>query len=448
MRTELPDDFIDLMELYLEGKLDEPGHQRLETLLRENPEALREIARHLEISSALDRIAAVDDDFVTTTSTHVVRIAEEGEFDFVRRVTRRIQRHRIAKVLAIAAAITLAAVPFFLRKPPLGVATLVRIHSDQSGFSSQPVSAGSTFEEPSGLIRLDFHNGAIMAIQGPAKFKVVSAMELNLISGRLNGWCPESAHGFKVRTSSAALTDLGTSFGINTNAAGKSEFLVLTGRVEVEKGTQKIQLAQGNAIASSKEASLKTMPFDASGFRSTWPFANGIISTKGALIPADPNVPEELVKLEDDQHVLVIPEKRGIPFDQPIQAEITGPGSLAGDFDGSTRTIAPVPGKRLSSFMVRFDPVGELTEPHFIHLSGEVTFDRPVLALACQNSALIAGDAVFATAAWPQHLRGIELSQFFNPPDKVTLSADRRTVKVEFSAGQASDDVRVILEDN
>jgi hypothetical protein len=48
---------------------------------------------------------------------------------------------------------------------------------------------------------------------------------------------------------------------------------------------------------------------------------------------------------------------------------------------------------------------------------------------------------------WESKFRGIELKQINNPPDSVTLSADRRTVKVVFFAGASSDEIRVFLED-
>ena len=72
---------------------------------------------------------------------------------------------------------------------------------------------------------------------------------------------------------------------------------------------------------------------------------------------------------------------------------------------------------------------------------------RKVLAIACKEESLAHGDHVFATADWKSLYRGIELNQRLNPPDTVTLSEDRRTVKVVFYAGASTDDIRVILEE-
>ncbi len=449
MPNELPAEFIDLMELLLEGNLDEAGEERLAEMVRTNPELLKAAAGQLDISSALNQVGRADDDFAQRTASHVMKIAAEGKFEFSGRVLRRVKRRRLVKIVAAAAVISLAALPFFLNSPASApeVATLVRMSAENQVISSMPVLAGSRFEETSGLIRFDFKNGAVVAIQAPARLTVISAMEIALESGRLNGWCPVSAHGFKVRTASAALTDLGTSFGVSATADGKSGFMVLDGQVEVEQGSEKMTLGQGDAVEASKGNDLKSVTFDPSGFKRTWPLANGILSTRGAVIPANPDIPERLIQMESDDKVLVIPERREVPFNRPILAEILHSGTIPGDFDGTIHTLQPVAGKRVSSFVIRYNPVGVFSEERFLRFEGEVTFDRPVLAIACQNAALADGDAVFSTAEWTDPLRGIELIQRLNPPDSVTLSADRRTVKVVFYAGVSTDDIRVILED-
>ena len=151
--------------------------------------------------------------------------------------------------------------------------------------------------------------------------------------------------------------------------------------------------------------------------------------------------------MEDNENVLVIPEKRNLPFDRPIHAEILEPGTLPGSITGDIREVPAVSGKRLSSFLVRYNPVGKTREDDFVKFEVEVTFDRPVHAIACQRQALAQTDRDFATGTWNSEFRGIELWQIANPPDSVTLSADRRTVKVVFYAGISTDEIRVIVED-
>lgn len=449
MPEKLPSETIDLIERLLEDTLDDAGHRKLLELIEENPALLERINGQFKMSTALELTARQDDDFSRRTAEHVMKIAEEGEFEFARRVERRISRGRFLKGLAAAAVLALGALFLLSNQAPKGerVALLLRMNHDNEVISSKPIHTGTVIEEAGGLVRLDFKNGAVIAVEGPMRLEVLSGTEIQLDSGRLNGWCPDTAHGFKVHTKSAALTDLGTSFGITTTRDGKSEFMVLDGLVEVVKGDDKIRLEEGAAIKSSMNEEMRAVAFDPSAFKKTWSFSNGILSTRGAVIPAPPDTAEKLALLENDEHILVIPERRSVPFVHDIQAEIIRPGTLPGDIEGDVKTLVPVAGKRLSSFLIRYNPVGVISEESFIRFEGEVTFDRPVLAISCMPGALAYGDPIFSTTTWPDPLRGIELSQRLNPPDSVTLTPDRRTVKLIFYAGASTDDVRVILED-
>jgi hypothetical protein len=449
MQAEIPDELIDLLERLSEGELDESGREQLVSMLREKPELRTVVKEHFLVSRALSQLEQAEPDFPQKTAAHVAKIAAESEFGFAKKVTGKIVRQRISKVFAAAAVVALVAVPasLLLRKPGVEVATLVRMDPEHGVVSSRKVKTGEKLEETSGLIRLDFKNGAVMAIEAPAKFTVVSDMEIALKSGKLNGWCPKPAHGFKVTTASADLTDLGTSFGITATQDGRAEFMVLDGEVEVQKGKEKMRLTQGDAVKTSTQEKLSNTLFNPSDFKNTWPLAQGIFATKGAVVPADPDVPEKVALMESDDHVLVIPERRAVPFTLPLRVDIVDAGTLPGTILDKVHFLQAVPGKHLSSFLIRYDPVGTFPKDYFKRFEGEVTFDRPVLAIATKRATLEGTDEAFAMGKWESVYRGIELDQINNPPDSVTLSPDRRTVKVVFYAGASTDEIRVILED-
>lgn len=469
MQAEIPDELIDLLERLSEGDLDESGRGQLADMLRAKPELRAVVKEHFLMSRALSQLERPESGFAEKTATHVAKIAAESEFGFAKKVTGKIVRQRITKAFAAAAVVALAAVPIFLLvKQPgtpqiakdtpdeaiakIEVATLVRMNSEQGTVSSsQTVAAGEKFTETSGLIRLDFKNGAVIAVEAPAELTVVSAMEINLKAGKLNGWCPDTAHGFKVTTASAGLTDLGTSFGVTATQDGRAEFLVLDGEVEVQKGQEKMRLTQGDAVKATTQDKLSNTQFDPSGFKHTWPLAQGIYATKGAVVPADPDVPEKVAQMESDDHVLVIPERRSVPFLLPLRVDIVDTGTLPDDIPDAQHVLKPKPGKHFSSFLIRYDPVGTFQPNYFKKFEGEVTFDRPVMAIITKRNSLEASDTVFAMGKWESKYRGIELDQKDeqenNISDKVTLTPDRRTVKVSFNAGASTDEIRVILED-
>lgn len=456
METEIPDELIELLELLQEGGLDEAGRARLHAMAKERPEFLPIVTSHFAVARALAQLEVPeqDQDFAGRTAAHVVKLANEKEFAFVGRVKRRIIVRRTVKVLAAAAVLALAILPFvWKRATPAAVqaeevAVLSRLDKGGGTLRTETVRIGSRIKENAGLMRLNFTNGAVVAVEGPVDFTVVSAKEILLETGRLNAWCPEAAHGFKVRTASAGLTDLGTSFGVSATTDGRSEFVVLDGMVEVEKGSEKLRLEKGSAVSSSGKDALQSVAFEPTPFKKTWLLACGILSTSGQVAPVDPDVPEKVALAESDEFVMVIPEKRGVIFNRPLDAEIVEPGHMPGDFDGTAHAVSPVPEKRLRSVLLRFDPVGAWPDDYFLKLQGEVTFDRPVVAISCQRATLEKSDELFANRTWDAIYRGIELKQTNNPPDSVSLSPDRHTVSVLFYAGASTDEVRVFLEDN
>jgi hypothetical protein len=447
MPAEIPDEFIELLEALSEERLDEAGRARLVAMTAESPELRNTLREHLALGCALGQLDRDDALFAERTAAHVMKTAGEGDFAFAGKVRQRILRRRVVKILAAAAVLTLASLFFLPKKQE--VATLVRMDFAGKVLSRTPVKEGAKFDEKDGFLRFDFENGAIVAVEAPAKLVVTSGMEIKLESGRLNAWCPEPAHGFKVCTASADLTDLGTSFGVSASTDGQSKFVVLDGSVEVEKGAQKMRLDQGAAATSStqKEA-LTEIAFDASAFKDTWRLASGILSTSGSVIPVSPDIPEKVALMEDSEHVLVIPERRQIVVDHALKAEITGPGSFPGTFDRMPDPFQPAAGKKMRSILLRYDPVGTSAKDEFIRLEGEVTFDRPVVAIACHLDTLRKSDPLFATASWAHTYRGIEIEQDNGKPDTVTLSEDRRTVKILFYAGASTDEVRVFLEED
>src|SRR5690606_27509002 len=215
MEREFSDEFVELFEQLGEGTLDESGHAKLVAMVREDPALLEAMRDHFVITGALAELERREPDYVQRTAAHVIQVAGEAEDAFARRVTRRIVQRRIVAAVAVAALVALALLPLLLRSGTKSadagpvVATLVRMDAAGEIASREKVRAGSQLHESSGWIRMEFKNGAVIAVEAPADLTVVSGMEIALDRGRLNGWCPESAHGFRVHTASASLTDLG-----------------------------------------------------------------------------------------------------------------------------------------------------------------------------------------------------------------------------------------------
>lgn len=447
-------DIQDQIGKLLDDTLDTSSREELIAVIRSDRALLQEIGGHLEISEALSRLQGgrADETFVHNLSNHILAVGDEGESVFVSQITGRIQKRRASRILAIAATIAvMGGAVFLIHRSQLStpsVALMTGLNMRGEIITENRIGTGFKHEAPGGLFLLNFNNGTVVAIEGPASFEIVSENAMRLSSGKLNAWCPEAAHGFRVITATGTVTDLGTAFAVSTNGSGGSDVLVLDGLIEVSQGRQSVRLDEGKAVRTSGSAGIKDVEFHPAQFNRTWPLASGILSTRGSVTTAPPGTAEQLSRLENDHSVLVIPERRDVPFIQTIEAELVEPGTFSARNSSQLTTLPTKPGSFLRSYLVRYNP---LENKNFRRFEGEVTFDRPVIAICCQGKYLQATDPVFATGNWTSgdlekvSFRGIDLDQPKEYPDEVRLSDDRRTVHVIFNAGVSTDDIRVIV---
>ena len=102
----------------------------------------------------------------------------------------------------------------------------------------------------SGAVQIEFYNGARVILEGPAALELVSAGEARLDFGKLSARVPEPAHGFKVYTEGATVTDLGTAFGLVRQKTEPANLEVFEGKIEVatESTNQPQVLNAGEAV--------------------------------------------------------------------------------------------------------------------------------------------------------------------------------------------------------
>lgn len=445
------DDFEKLGAQYLDGTLDDADRDRLSALLEADSEKIAVLRSQLLLSGALARLRPElsDENFLRTVMPHLHAVGDEVVDAFPSRVRNTIRLARWRRVaLAAAATVAVAFTVFHFR--PQGETVANRF----DGESSQQVRIGDKLEFRKGVSRLEFSNGAVVAIEAPAALLVRSPDEVVLDHGRLNAWCPETAHGFRVVTTSATLTDLGTSFGVSAGKDGTADFVVLDGKVEVQKDGETRTIERGAALQAKRGAGLLDVAFEPSAFQRTWPVASGIHSTRGEVVPAPPGTPETLAAYENDRHIIVIPERRDFRPKRPVQVNIVGPGIHEGaDLVGPV-SFTPPPDTKVRSYLLRYNPVGVLEKSDHKRIEGSVTFDRPVLALITASRLLHPSDKVFAKAPMPRmsevdtRLRGLERSPHLIHSDRVELSQDRRTLEVTFIAGESIDEIRAITADD
>lgn len=448
-------DFEVLCAQYLDGTLDDISREKLATLLESDPSAIAALRSQLLVSGALARLKPElsDETFLRSVLPHLNTVADESDDAFPSRVQKVIRFERWKRAaLAAAAVIALAGSALFIMRPASGPVVATRFDGD----SSEQIHIGEKLVFSTGVSRMEFNNGAVVAIEAPAELTIRSADEVSLAHGRLNAWCPETAHGFRVVTTSATLKDLGTSFGVSAARDGTADFVVLDGKVEVQKDNETRLIERGAAVRAQRGTKLSDVAFEPAPFKRTWPVASGIRSTRGEVIPAPPGTPEALAALENDNQILVIPERRDFKPAKPIPVDITDPGSYEGTSLNAPYKITPPEGARVRSYLLRYNPVGQSLGPdHLRSFQGSVTFDRPILGIITHSQKLNRTEPMLSRAPLPKlgirdaELRGLEAG-VKNPSkqgDRVELSRDRRTITVNFNADISIDEIRAITED-
>jgi hypothetical protein len=85
----------------------------------------------------------------------------------------------------------------------------------------------------SGFAHLEFYSGAMVVLEGPAEFQIVSRMEAFCTRGKLRATVPEQAHGFTIRSPALDLVDRGTEFGLRVGTGDPTEVHVFQGKVDL-----------------------------------------------------------------------------------------------------------------------------------------------------------------------------------------------------------------------
>ena len=84
-----------------------------------------------------------------------------------------------------------------------------------------------------GLAEIFFASGATVVLEGPAVFEIVDGGTGKLGRGRLAATLNRPTGPLAIHTPSAVITDRGTQFGVEVDAAGKTEVRVFAGLVEL-----------------------------------------------------------------------------------------------------------------------------------------------------------------------------------------------------------------------
>jgi hypothetical protein len=266
--------FAELWTDFLEGELDEAGHEELRALLAEH-ESLRQKAADLYQVHRLLGFAGVAGDadsegFIKDTLAHVPRSSEV----FVGGIMERIQREvsqpvassgdgEASKVvpiqpaletatghartwhrrewLAAAAALTVTAVGGAIwwgrRARALSFARVTQnagalLTRDGRAVAIRDALPDGPLTLLQGTLGLNYGRGVQVVIEAPAEFQCRDADSLIFHSGRLAAHVPPGAVGFTIETPRGQVIDRGTRFAIDTAKESSTQVHVFEGKVD------------------------------------------------------------------------------------------------------------------------------------------------------------------------------------------------------------------------
>ncbi len=320
--------------------------------------------------------------------------------------------------------------------------------------SGQKVQSGGLSVDR-GVVRLDFVNGAKLAVEGPAKIEVIDEMRVVLLSGIITATIPESAIGFVVDTDTARVVDLGTAFGVSVGTDGTTDVCVFEGEVSVRRkgstASQPALVREGEAVrASESSPTVDSADYEVAAFENAWPVNSGVLQTTGSIRFVSPGPDFHPGNYEDNEHIVVFPECHAVIPDEAFRVDMVDPGEYAKSQYRDKPTLST--GRRLTSYLLQLDAYPEGKNPNRRRsVRGQITFAKPIAGVITVDRLLRESEAVFGIpdVKYPT-ARTIEpRPEGDQRPgfDTLILAADQRTLFVELKENPGHlDQVRVLVE--
>ncbi|QDT65505.1 FecR family protein [Calycomorphotria hydatis] len=432
---------ISLAERVCTDSLDALGFTQLEQLLRQDLRYRQWYAEYLDQHSQLTVISQKE------TAAGMV------EAIFMPKAKRRFTGKHVAAWAAgtTLSLVTCAALAFVIFwTPPAKVVGRVAILSEDAKFEStvdRPWVPGrllnqmEQFTLQSGWAALEFESGTQITISAPTTIRLSSSEKTTLLEGNLAATVPPQAIGYRVFTSDAEIVDLGTEFLVERSSESGTQVFVQKGKVRTTLIDQNgdhawsMELSEGRAARLDSHLNLgeeiRLPEFNLEQYSQTRQFTSGLRRLDGVIRSAA----EPLLELttgihETHDHVLIIPEQKGVQFNEDIT------------FQQYDRQITIPAGTVVDSYLLHFD-AGKysLTPP-----IGSATFNGSILGVVTDQQDLLKLDNLVGNPSAnypPDDFRGLESGD-----DQFEISPDRKTISVhlDMSPPVYFDQCRILVE--
>ncbi|MDX1565236.1 MAG: FecR domain-containing protein [Phycisphaeraceae bacterium] len=452
-----------LIHDYLDGELDAERTDRLQEWICRDPANAETFARQMVLHQQIrDRLRTdLYSDTVRTLVSPCVRQAGLSS----PRVLRWAAVGRWAAVFA--AAVGLLA---YLLWPVTGsphmatttvpvtpaptVATLLKAdHALISGMGH--VAAGRTLPASSdlrlleGVVQFRMSSGAEVILEAPAEFRLTENNRMRLLRGRLSASVPERANGFTVDAPTVQVVDLSTAFGVEVDEAQETDVHVFEGEVETtalvdskKLKPQRIRKRQAKRFGRRRNSPIREASGEADRFLRSLPLTHGVAHIRGP-VRFQKNPPPAVVPgaRENNRHVLLFPERRGVVVDESVIVSFTDPGR----YRHLRKHAHPLEsGVRVRSYLLHVDPIGDRKTGSALRRTGSITFREPVLGVIAATDLLEQTHDAFGH---PRTRYGVHQSGGLDDKDVIRLSRNRRTVRFNLKTRPHIDQIRILVAD-
>lgn len=268
---------------FLDGEPEPTDAELLAGAIASDPDFARELRRLLELDDLLRQDAQPDDRaFVESVRMRMIGRPESGDFlgRFRRLPVPPVARprpwgRRMATTAAMVAAVLAIVWATRDRWAPRPAAPLIDRATSVAALS-EPTAAVLTrmvdarWEPPgeaidegaalaaghlrlrSGLVQLEFLSGAVVILEGPCDFELLSALRAICHHGKVRAHVPPAASGFTIATLDVEAIDLGTEFVVDVDDHGEGKVQVVEGAVRVHGSREGSPLREARTLAAGQ----------------------------------------------------------------------------------------------------------------------------------------------------------------------------------------------------
>jgi hypothetical protein len=299
-----------------------------------------------------------------------------------------------------------------------------------------------------GVVRLDFAKDVRLTLEGPADLEILGSGETRLHSGKLTANVPTDGIGFQVHTERAKVVDLGTTFGVSVGTNGATDVAVFEGRVAVTSLASREEkiIDEGDEVSLNEgSGALTHRKFNTHSFRG-WPVLFGVVNTGGRIRFAYPQSQLNPADVTDADSVVIFPERFETKLRKDFTVSITEPGDYGQDEIIGRQQTLTAEKRRVNTYIIQYHPpqVDNAARSNPRRFVGEVSFDRPIIAIIADDDQLRASDQVLGRKRFV-YQKGSQRA--FKNGDHLSLSQDRRTLKLDWQAiADGLNQIRVIVD--